>query len=239
MASAKFQTCLRAKLTRDWGLDVFKSFPVQLYNQAVQIEHPQWVLPTFGREHTLAMVVGNTKLMWDRLRDHVADQGPTENPVDSYVERGLEAATQAALEECGLKGVERCQRFSHGVGSNFVHMQLATTVSGLAYLNPICHLNIHAEYGPWLSLRSVLVFDLDVEPMEDARATLTNPHLEGDAMLKKTFEELIAPDFKATWKDWLRLRDVAGDFSPAHTHRFSDEQLAYHYTQAMHYLLKK
>jgi len=231
MSSLKFQACLKSQLAKEWGFDIMKTFPVQLYNQAVEEKNPQWQLPTYGRENTLGCVVGNTQVFWDRLKSAVANKKVdiNNNPVDSFVELGIKAATKAALEECNLEQTQQCLRFSHGKGTEFVHIQLATTISGLAYFNPICHLNIHPEYGPWSSLRGLLVFDLPVEAAQDMRSTLSNPYPEGDAKLQKTFNEIIAPGYKADWKDWLRLRDVAGEFSPATKHRFSEQQLRYHY----------
>ena len=45
-----------------------------------------------------------------------------------------------------------------------------------SYLNPVCHLNVHPTYGPWMSLRALLVFDLE---MPDESCTppppLSNP----------------------------------------------------------------
>lgn len=44
-------------------------------------------------------------------------------------------------------------------GPGFLPLQRLADCIGLAYLDPISHLCLHPKFGPWLSMRAVLVFD--------------------------------------------------------------------------------
>eukprot|EP00035_Acanthoeca_spectabilis_P039241 m.60488 g.60488 ORF g.60488 m.60488 type:complete len:187 (+) comp9507_c0_seq4:224-784(+) len=140
----------------------------------------EWTMPEGSHPSTLAVLIGNTKQLWGPLCEHMAtahrDDWHNEKkcpaPVDAYVEqvvaealafpaRGGTAEAELADSEGAPSVLEA--RFSHGHGKRFVHMQRACAVSGFAHFSPHCFLNVHAVYGPWISLRSVVVLDVSMD----------------------------------------------------------------------------
>jgi hypothetical protein len=61
-------------------------------------------------------------------------------------------------------------------------------VSGLAALEKTTHLLVHARYGPWFSLRSVLIFD---SLSGDALTQGEPPHLHLSDEVKRELERLM------------------------------------------------
>lgn len=47
--------------------------------------------------------------------------------------------------------------------------------SGLAFLNPACHLCVHPVYGPWISLRAVVVLDAPGLPDTECQVRAPSP----------------------------------------------------------------
>lgn len=60
--------------------------------------------------------------------------------------------------QCRLIWVNKKTEHRSG-GPGWVSAQAMATASGLAALEKSAHLLLHPELGPWLSLRSVLIFD--------------------------------------------------------------------------------
>jgi hypothetical protein len=59
-----------------------------------------------------------------------------------------------------------------------VAFQRLTDASGLAPFEPSAHLNVHPHFGPWIALRSVLLFDarhVTLQPPASSSASATSP----------------------------------------------------------------
>jgi hypothetical protein len=81
-----------------WGLDIVHPFTPQLFNAHCPADN---ALPTFGRASTAALLVGNSKQLWDPFLRHLAahpEQLTAANPLDDYVQTAL----VASLADCGL-----------------------------------------------------------------------------------------------------------------------------------------
>jgi hypothetical protein len=118
-------------------------------------------------------------------------------------------------------------RFSHHPDTaSFVHIQKACDVAGYAHLNTACHLNVHAVYGPWISLRCVVVFDVDIGDVITLPPNPPDSIPSRRAALEAKVAELVALGRRAGWKDWVDLRDLATT-DEARQHRFPDEMIRY------------
>ena len=93
--------------------------------------------------------------------------------------------------------------------------------SGLAYLSA-GQFNIHHRFGPWFALRAVVIL-----PGTTFQNTpLSNPSTNAiESQAAALFERLLQ---KGTWEEWLSLRDL---YVVGREHRYSDEQIRYHYTR--------
>jgi methylmalonic aciduria homocystinuria type C protein len=108
-----------------------------------------------------------------------------------------------------------------------VAIQRLAHVAGLAWLSP-SHLCVHPDFGPWIALRAAIVLDLAAPtrpvpldpPCDCASACL--PLL--DAALAAG--EATSAGVVEHWHRWVAMRDAC---PVGRAHRYSDEQIAYHY----------
>ncbi|EGD72652.1 hypothetical protein PTSG_04387 [Salpingoeca rosetta] len=249
--SAAVLSALRARLATA-GLDLFKPFNTRWYDAAVA-EHIR--LPVACGAHDgsgfdwtdsqgqelkdkegskeegqLAVLIGNTRAIWSPFISALA-QSPhpiPANPINTYVTR----AVREAVASCVPSSLHPVLRFSYDLTPGRVlSFQRLAHESGLAYLHPACHLCVHPEYGPWISLRVVVV--LDAPPLQgqhDKEAPM-NPcsSAEETAMTEAKAVALAASERHdaEAWKLWLAMRDAC---TVGAQHRYTEPQVAYHYT---------
>lgn len=192
--------------------------------------------------HHLGLVLGNTKALWSAFKRHLrslgvknqADLGP--DPLDIYVE---ELVGEALAEVAELAPVT--VHYAHELVPRPIPIQRIAAAAGFAPLGPV-HLSIHPEYGPWLALRAVLTVAVSAplsellpwmpkrpQPCDHCHAPCRRA-LSG-ALLGVTVSSVEtgppAPaGLSAQQRRWLAVRDVC----PAgQRHRYSDDQILYHY----------
>jgi methylmalonic aciduria homocystinuria type C protein len=207
------------------GLDLVQPFAVHWYNNSVVVPHR---LPTFARQACLGLLIGNTRALWPRFLAAVRAEPARlndDNPIDAYVEAQLTAIC------AGLAYQWRCE-WAHA--SRRLAIQQLAQIAGLAYLSP-GRLSVHPAFGPWIALRAAIVLDVD-GPAGDAPA-LRNPcdacaHACGPAF-ERAAVTLLTPaptqaDVTPHWSLWLAARDAC---PLGREHRYSDDQIEYHYTK--------
>lgn len=210
------------------GLDLVQPLQVGWYNEAVDAAYR---LPDFGRSGAdagaLALVIGNTRALWPRLREALAQDAALAahpDPVDHYCERVVRAA---------LAGVARPWevRFAPEPPPRRVAMQRLAHVAGLAYLAP-SYLSVHPVYGPWIALRAAVVVDMDgppgpppaLAPPCDCAARCA-PRLRA-AQAQASTPVPSAGEMESRWRAWLAVREAC---PVGWAHRYGDEQIRYHY----------
>lgn len=211
------------------GLDLARPLCVGWYNRLVEPAHR---LPDFGRPSSLAVVVGNTRALWPHLDEALrADDGLAghPDPVDQYCERVLGAAVAGLPAPCHVH-----VRFAHEPPPRVAIQRLAH-VAGLAYLTP-SHLSVHPVYGPWIALRAVVVVDVD-GPAEAAPlaapcdcAAHCAPRLAVALAAAQAQAGASTPgraEIVRDWRAWLAVRDAC---PVGRAHRYSEQQIRYHYT---------
>ncbi|MGE3590828.1 MAG: hypothetical protein AB7L17_24145 [Ilumatobacteraceae bacterium] len=199
------------------GLDLAAVVAVGTYNDAVP---PEVHLPGAGDRSVI--VIGNTAALWPILDRFVVDAPePLSDPVDTYVEHVVLGATAEVAEVIDV-------RFSHEPPPRLVAIQRLAHVAGLAWLSPT-HLCVHPVYGPWIALRAAVVLDLpaphpapSIEPPCDCASgcmpLLERALADGEATSSGVVEH---------WREWVAVRDAC---PVGRAHRYTDEQIAYHYT---------
>ncbi|KAJ9444906.1 hypothetical protein DIPPA_32631 [Diplonema papillatum] len=245
-----------AEAAAEKGFDVVYPFACKWYNDWVDTlpaEAAEKVLklPSFARgDRCTAIVVGNSKAVWPKFTEWYkqAEEGRGEasldHPFDAFTKRCLVDAGERTMTADGI----RHEYFwsSRTVEGKLVPLQRAAECSGLAYLDHATHLCIHKVFGAWFSLRCVLVVDLPFEctvPPEPAPRLISD---DEEARAKVVLQEALAlgqtteaqlckvmhgpndPWASWPWKKWVELRDVV-QFGKEH--RFTDQQIEYHYTK--------
>ncbi|MFT7623038.1 MAG: hypothetical protein ACI9WU_002215 [Myxococcota bacterium] len=194
----------------DRGLDLVQPLGTAHYNAVVQ---PEYQLRAFGRSNALALVVGNTRSMWPAFLDAAR---PEHDPLDRWVERVLADVTQAL--PCSVEVY-----FPADEPPRRLPFQRLASIAGLAWLSP-SWLLIHPEYGPWVSLRALIVLDCDGP--DEAPDVAWDPCGQCVDQCGPLFEAALADTRSEGSSRWLAVRDAC---PLGRQHRFSPHQIAYHY----------
>ena len=195
------------------GMDIVEPFQVGWYNKTVSKEYQ---LPIFKDDNELGFLIGNTKKFWPYFLNHLKNNPQlleTENPLDDFVEKLIH-------ESLKKLDIDSKVKFGHLQDPEYLKIQKLASLVGLAYLSDT-RLSIHPTFGPWFSLRAVVIFPKTFEGSK-GRETL-NPcdNCETKCLLEAKKE-------KKNWMDWLAVRDAC---PLGKDYRFYKEQIEYHYTK--------
>jgi hypothetical protein len=206
------------------GFDLVQPLQVGWYNAQVS---GSLRLEDFGSPAHLALVIGNTRALWDpflRALDSDPELLSTAHPLYTYTERCVTRAASRLAPRWSL-------RWSHSGGEQLVAMQRLAHVAGLAYLSE-AQLSVHTEYGPWIGLRAALSIDL---PGPSGPAPqLAHPCGGCVGRCRPALERAIAASMgtldsarvEQDWQLWLACRDAC---PTGRQYRYAEEQILYHY----------
>lgn len=163
---------------------------------------------------TLGLFVGNTRALWpvfSAARAADPELAASTDPLELYTERVIDQVAAGARVY-----------YSHRTyGGAFLPLQRLAVAAGIGTLSPT-HLVIHPVYGPWFALRAVIVCEGEPPPRRVAPRACTC-----DERCLDAFTRAAASSGPERWKAWLAVRDAC---SAGREHRYSDEQIAYHYS---------
>lgn len=190
----------------------------------------------FDLPEALGIVVGNTRAVWPHFQSFLTRAPHVAHPFHLFVEQSVAEATVLSHRELGVTSPHRVY-YSHrhdyprsNGDRGPIPMQRIASRSALAVLGP-ANLNVHEAYGPWISLRAVIV--LGSPPLDD----LPHPIPAAEEPCKSCLGRPCVPalesalahelgDAEPRWRRWLAVRDAC---PVGQAHRFSDEQIAFHY----------
>jgi len=160
-------------------------------------------------------LVGNTRALWPKfLAARAADPKLVQSahPIQDYVEATLEAIAGARV------------LYSHRrYDGAFLPFQRVAVAAGLGTLAK-SQLVIHPTYGPWFALRAIVLTD----GTPDTRV-LPAPACNCEVACDGAFARALEATGPEAWRAWLAVRDAC---CVGREHRYSDEQIHYHYTKA-------
>lgn len=207
------------------GLDVVHPFRLDWFNDETE---PALRLPDFGRTDALAIVVGNTRALWDAFTRVLSEDGAlanSENPLDTYVETSLVAAARGAIS------ARHAIFWAHHTTPAPIAIQKIAHASGLAHLSP-SRLSVHRSFGPWFALRAVVVVDA---PGPSERPRALDPCTPCAKPCVAAFDRALAAsgatradEVEREWEAWADVRAVCPE---GKSFRYGDDQLRYHYTK--------
>lgn len=160
-------------------------------------------------ERRAGLLVGNTRALWPKF---MAGKTPGPDPLDRYVE----AMIDPLVPEGGR--VIYAHRQYDGA---FVAFQPLAVAAGLGSMSET-NLVIHPVYGPWFALRAAIVVPGD--------PPLVGPCPRVCRCGAPCREALSRARGNTDWRAWLAVRDAC---PVGREHRYSEEQLAYHYIQGL------
>jgi cyanocobalamin reductase (cyanide-eliminating) / alkylcobalamin dealkylase len=204
-------TCVAA------GLDLHAMANVGAYNASLDVSYH---LP--GDDEALVIVIGNTRALWPHLGEYVRSlDAPPTDPVDGYVEQVIGAAVANVAELVDV-------RFSHEPPPRLVAIQRLADLAGLAWLSS-SHLCIHPTFGPWIALRAAIVLDLPGIAAAPASPAACDCAVGCGPLLEAAIasgERVDTENVRNQWRHWVAMRDGC---PVGREHRYSDEQIEYHY----------
>lgn len=205
---------------RAGGLDLMASTTVQAYNDRVPLD---FALPDFDRTSTAVIVVGNTASLWPHLGPIWDLPEYRNDPVDTYTTKVINDVVADTVD------VAYEVRFSYEAPPRRVAIQRLAQLAGLAWLGD-SNLSVHPTYGPWIAWRAAIVVDADgrvADPIGPTCDCSTGCLPAFNAAISGGTPESKA-EFEHEWEKWLAFRDAC---PVGREHRYSDEQIRYHYTE--------
>ena len=224
-------------------LDMQRVDDAQLLNEAwAQLNLPTWVTTRLQGGPTGALVIGNTRALWEPFlsclrKDETLRAHP--DPLDTYVER----VVRRALVNAQLDAGENVWvGFAHTLEPRPLPIQLLAARAGMADIGP-AGLAIHPTFGPWFALRAFVIFSQSIHasmPVESASApcvgcaapcTSAFKRASGLAQLRPHRDQeksgkMIPADLSQRAQLWLKVRDAC---PVGVQHRYALNQIAYHY----------
>jgi methylmalonic aciduria homocystinuria type C protein len=157
------------------------------------------------------VLVANTRALWPiflAARRADPELAASPDPLDAYTERALARAYPGAPVW-----------FSHrSYRGKFLPFQRIAVAAGLGALAP-SQLVIHPVYGPWFGLRALVALPGEPPPIPPRRTYQCAGGCGG---------QYAATLPSSDWRIWLAVRDAC---LVGREHRYSDDQIAYHYTK--------
>ncbi len=209
------------------GFDILQPFSINTYNKNIEEDHK---IPQINNENNLAILVGNTKNFWPYFIQALKDNPSrinSENPFDDFIVETIEPIKKLVPDEIKI-------RYPHRPEPKHIAFQKLASLINLAYLSP-SHLCIHPKFGPWFSLRAVIVLPIidpnlkTVPTVSACEFCLTRCTPIFNLAVSKSNDVIPnSKEIKSHWKDWLAVRDSCPTGSE---YRFSEEQIKYHYTK--------
>jgi hypothetical protein len=204
------------------GLAFVRALRVSWYNAEVE---PAWRLPDFGRGGALGLLVANGAEMWPRFLSGARDSDP--DPLEGWLARTIGAAAEAAIPA----NRRRDLFFAPEPPPRRVALQRLAEVAGFSHLSP-ARLSVHPVRGPWISLRAVIV--VDVEGPRERPPPPSRPCADCAHACAAAFEAALAGadptrDPRAIedrWRLWLAVRDAC---PVGREHRFQEDHIEYGY----------
>lgn len=182
---------------------------------------------------SVGLLVGSGKALWQRFVESVhaePERLKLEHPLDAFVEQAITSA---------LTETKTCATVIYGhvsYGGAYAPLQRWAQQGGFLAMSP-SHLSVHPEFGPWLALRAVILLTgelwsgrptttcVALEPCANCSAPCVAP-FEAARLASRVSPG--ATRVTNHWQDWLKVRDAC---PVGREHRYSEEQIRYHYAR--------
>jgi methylmalonic aciduria homocystinuria type C protein len=213
-----------AALCQPAGFDLVRPFAADWFNAGLSTAE---CLYDFGRPAALGILLGNTRALWPAfLRAmHTSEAlAAVEHPLDGYTKELMWRLASS------IQPLASCTYFAHTLPPLAVPIQRLAETIGLAGLSP-SHLAVHPSYGPWFSLRAVLMVDIEgpsAAPPEPLRpcAGCAQPCVPALERALAVSAPVTAESIAEHAGEWIAIRDAC---PIGRAFRYGDDQLAYHY----------
>ncbi|HHH28385.1 MAG TPA: hypothetical protein ENK57_08580 [Polyangiaceae bacterium] len=193
---------------RQEGLDLTHGLSLEWLDEGIREQIPGSIPDALG------LLIGNTRAIWPFVRR----ARRARHPVDEHCERVIEDA----VVELDARVYYAHRRY----GGAYLPFQRIAHQAGMLHLSP-SHLSLHPVHGPWVALRALVVLEIPA-PAQPATSA-PDPCTPCDAPCMIALERARdGRDDSDAWRRWLAVRDAC---PIGRASRYSEPQIAYHYTK--------
>jgi len=172
----------------------------------------------------LGVLVGNSRALWPAFRAALAADSTLaadRDPLDRYVEHAVDAAARE-LRDARVYYVHRTY---DGAFLPFRQLAVATGLGSAAPTGLV----IHPTFGPWFALRAVIAYAGALSSTAaPAPAAPLAPVCRCDGTCERALAIAQAATGPERWRAWVAVREAC---TIGRDHRYSDDQIAFHYTK--------
>ena len=211
---------------RSHGFDLFHLFPLQAFNAHVD---PPEKLPPLHSQADTSLLIGNSKHFWPIFREKLSQSKylrQAQEPIDQYVVESIEYLLRNCPKKFRL-------RYTHDPKPSYLPIQRIAHHAGFAFLGKT-NLCIHPKFGPWISLRALVVFKHRTET-QPQKLSDPCPQTCKSTCQHKWQEQIQAlqhsdlrDSIRRDWQNWYRIRAAC---TVGQEHAFCQEQIRYHYAR--------
>jgi hypothetical protein len=222
------------------GFDIFATFPAGAYNAHDKIApRPELLIPAKD-ESTLAIIVGNTRELWEPFCRHLKSslEGAallaSTDPLDQYTKHIVQRVLSQVSPGEETEVVYAFETVEENGRCCSVHT--AGHVAGLAYYDAAhTQRSIHPIYGPWFAYRAVITLPGRVWSKAlpgTAEAPCSCPCSEEELRKVAALQASVMAEWGkvSEQESWNGLIRVSEAFVTGAEHKYSDAQLHYHYS---------
>jgi hypothetical protein len=224
------------------GLDLFASFAAGAYNEHNMIApRPELHIPAKDAS-TLAVVVGNTREMWEPFIRHIksSPEGAAHLALEDTLDAYTRYVVQRVLAQCA-PGEEADAVFAFETieaSGRCCSVHTVGHVSGLAWFDALhTHRSLHPIMGPWFAYRAVITFPgrswakgLPGSADGTLRCPCPADELERVAALQaEVFAKWGAVSERESWDGLIRVSEA---FEIGADYKYFEPQLRFHYSPA-------
>lgn len=168
----------------------------------------------YDPERPCGWLVANTRAWWPRFlaaRRSDPALAASRHPIEDYVEQA-----------CAKLEAVRCLFPHRQYDGVFLPFQRLAVAAGFGTLS-CSQLVIHPIYGPWFALRAVVL-------TAGTPIAFALPPAACDCADRCGAAFDRAREAQASWREWLAVRDAC---CVGREHRYSEDQIEYHYTKSL------
>lgn len=205
MASTKLQSSLfqLKQALYNHGFDIYHEFCVQKYNKLVVKNNDKLLpLPTYNKQETLGLLIGNTKYLWPIFIKELKEINPQKykhmkHPLNEYTKISIENICNNIFSINKTYNNNKSLQIINDLINNFdnkieyeiryyweieksklISFQKLCDISNLAFLDKQSYLCIHEKYGPWFALRCVIILNMNYnEKILNSNININNSYL--------------------------------------------------------------
>lgn len=133
------------------GFDLIHPFDIRWYNAAVPAKLK---LPYEETSHRLALLIGNTKHVWNFFKQYLNVNTPHSNPFDTFTKNTISSICNSHVPY--NHHIHYSYETSEG---RLIAMQRLGAAIGFAFYNETCALCMHPIFGPWIAFRAIVVIE--------------------------------------------------------------------------------